>query len=86
MDIVEQIFKSLNPETEESKAPEKATGEYITKEELENVVTKVTENIESKFAAMISKLTQPKTEGEHKEGVTQQTGGSEDETSKGENV
>lgn len=71
MDIVEQIFKTLTPSKEET-AGQKETGEYITKEELENVVTKVTENIESKFTAMIEKLSQPKPTDD-KEGSTQQS-------------
>ena len=71
MDIVEQIFKTLNPPVE-TEAENKATGEYITKDELENVVSKVTENIESKFTAMIEKLSQPKPTDDQ-EGSTQQS-------------
>lgn len=54
MDIVEQIFKTLNPQSEEPKAEIKT--DYVSKEELENVVAKVTENIESKFTAMFEKF------------------------------
>ena len=85
MDIVEQIFKTLNPPKEEM-AEQRETGEYITKEELENVVTKVTENIESKFSAMIDKLVQPKPTDD-KEGSTQKSVVAENgDEPKGENL
>ena len=73
MDIVDILAKSIQPE-EAPKAEAAPNGEYITKGELENVITKMTETLEAKFSAAIkaaqsaeapkdSSSTQP-TEGE----------------------
>ena len=52
MDIVDMLAKTLQPE--ETPAPEKTpTGEYITKGELENIIEKMTETLETKFSAAI---------------------------------
>ena len=58
MDIVDIIAQTLQPK--ESPTPETSKGEYITKEELENIVTKLTENIESKLTAALEKAATPK--------------------------
>lgn len=57
MDIVDILAKAIQPE-EAPKAETTPNGDYITKGELENVITKMTETLEAKFSAAL-KATQP---------------------------